>query len=90
VPDANTAQPGTRVTAEDILVPDAANGARRTALSAEEKEAVARGLKELGLTAGAATPSAQSQEAATAELNRKALADAAEARAKQLQAQNQR
>jgi hypothetical protein len=84
-------QAGSRVTAADILVPDAENGARRTALTAEEKEAVARGLKELGITAANATPSPESEQAATAELNRKALADtvAEEARSKQLQAQNQ-
>jgi len=86
-----SAQAGSRVTAADVLVPDAENGARRTALTAEEKEAVARGLKELGITTANATPSSQSEQAATAELNRKALADtlAAEARSKQLQAQNQ-
>ena len=85
-----SAQAGSRVTAADILVPDAENGTRRTALTAEEKEAVARGLKELGLTAANATPASQSEEAATAELNRKALADtfAKEARSKQLQAQS--
>jgi hypothetical protein len=85
-----SAQASSRVTAVDVLVPDAENGTRRTALTAEEKEAVARGLKELGLTAANATPASQSEEAATAELNRKALADtfAKEARSKQLQAQS--
>ena len=88
---APSAPAGGRVTAADVLVPDAESGAR-TALTAQEKDAIARGLKELGLTATSATPSAQSEEAATAELNRKALADgaAAEARAKQLQAQTQK
>lgn len=87
---APSAQAGTRVAAEDILVP-AENGARRTALTAEEKAAVARGLKELGLTTANATSSPQSEQATTAELNRKALAGsvaAEEARSQQLQAQN--
>jgi hypothetical protein len=77
-----------RVTAAEVLVPDAEN--RRTALTAEEKEAVARGLKALGLTAANPAPSSQSEQAATAELNRNALARsvAEEARSKQLQAQN--
>lgn len=86
---------GRRVAAEDILVPDE-NGAKRTALSAEEKAAIARGLKELGITeSGRTTVNArsapQSEQAATAELNRKALAGtlAEEARAQQqAQAQN--
>jgi hypothetical protein len=82
-----SAQAGGRVTAADILVPDE-NGTGRTALTAQEKDAIARGLKELGLTATSATPSPQSQQAVTAELNRKALADAEAARSKQLQAQN--
>jgi hypothetical protein len=78
------------VTAAEVLVPDAENGTRRTALTAEEKEAVARGLNELGLTATNATAASQSEQAATAELNRKALAGtlAEEARSKQLQAQS--
>jgi hypothetical protein len=86
-----SAQGDSRVTAADILVPDAERGANRTALTAEEKDAVARGLKELGITAATATASSQSEQAATAELNRKALAGsvAEEARSKQLQAQNQ-
>lgn len=85
-----SAQVGSHVTVAEVLVPDAENGARRTALTAEEKEAVARGLKELGITTANATPSSQSEQAATAELNRKALADSfvEEARSKQLQAQN--
>ena len=78
------------VTAAEVLVPDAENGTTRTALTADEKEAVARGLKELGLAAANATPSSQSEETATAELNRNALAGsvAEEARSRQLQAQN--
>lgn len=87
-----SAQASSRVTAAEGLVPDAENGARRTALTMEEKEAVARGLKELGITAANATLSSKSEQAATAELNRKALADsiADEARSKQLQAQNRK
>jgi hypothetical protein len=77
--------------AADVLVPDAGNAARRTALTAEEKDAIARGLKELGLSTASATASPQSERAITAELNRKALADrvAEAARSEQLQAQNQ-
>jgi hypothetical protein len=105
VPDASTsgavldttgsvpsAQAGSRVTAADVLVPDAGNAARRTALTAEEKEAVARGLKELGITTADAPPSSQSEQAATAELNRRALTGsvAEEARSIQLQAQDRR
>jgi hypothetical protein len=84
-----SAQGGGRVTAADILVPDA-DGANRTALTAEEKDAVARGLKELGITAATETSPSQPEQAATAELNRKALAGsvAEPARSKQLQAQN--
>lgn len=87
-----SAQAGGRVTAAEILVPDAESGATRTPLTADERDAVARGLRELGLTAANATPTSQSEQAATAELNRKALADsiAQEARARQLQAQSQR
>jgi hypothetical protein len=87
-----SAQAGSRLTAADVLVPDTENGARRTALTAEEKQAVTRGLKELGITTANATPSSQSEQATTAELNRKALADsvAEEARSKQLQAENLR
>lgn len=87
---APSAQAGSRVTAADILVPDAETGARRTALTAEEKEAIARGLKELGLTTANAPASSQSEQAATADLNRRALAGgfAEEARSKQLQAQS--
>jgi hypothetical protein len=77
------------VTAADILVPNE-TGAGRTALTAQEKEAVARGLKELGITTASAPAGPQSPQAVTAELNRKALADAEAARSKQFQAQNQR
>jgi hypothetical protein len=87
---APSTQAGSRATAADVLVPDAETGAKRTALSAEEKEAIARGMKELGLTTAKATPSAQSEQAVTADLNRKALAAGAaeEARERQVQAQN--
>jgi len=89
-PVANDSTSGAKTAPADILVPDAATGTR-TALTAAEKEAVARGLKELGLAAANATASSPSEQAATAELNRKGLADRAaeEARAKQVQAQSQ-
>lgn len=40
---------GSATSAAEALVPDRENGGRRTALTADEKEAVARGLKELGI-----------------------------------------
>jgi len=82
---------GSATSAAEVLVPDPENGARRTALTADEKEAVARGLKELGIGTANATQSSQSEWTATAELNRNAPADsvAEEARSKRLQAQNQ-
>jgi hypothetical protein len=79
-----SAQAGGRVTPEDVLVPDAEQ--KRTALTAEEKAAVARGLKELEITPADATPSAPAEQVATAELNRKVLADSA-AEVKQQQSQ---
>jgi hypothetical protein len=85
------AQAGGRVTAAEVFVPAAEKGLMpwRTALTAAEKAAVARGLKELENTAANSTPAAPAERAATAGLNRKFLADGAagEARAKQLQAQ---
>ena len=59
---------GSATSAAEVLVPDPENGARRTALTADEKEAVARGLKELGIGTANATPS-------TAEFDRIAPAD---------------
>jgi hypothetical protein len=83
------AQASSRATAADILVPDAETGATRTALTAQEKDAVARGLRELGLTAAGTPGFSQAEEATTAELNRKSLTGgfAEEARSEQLQAQ---
>jgi hypothetical protein len=82
---------GSATSAREVLVPDPENSARRTALTADEKEAVARGLKELGIGTANAMPSSQSEWTATPEFNRDAPADSVteEARSKRLQAQNQ-